>query len=116
MAIYEDPPPGAPEWAVTYGDMMSLILTFFIMLVAMSELKKNDKFQGVADALEQQFGPGKSADASGDQPRRAVVADAIERGRVRREQALRGDAWQIDNSRSGLGGNAAASRSTWQWK
>jgi chemotaxis protein MotB len=25
-----------PEWVVTFGDMMSLLLTFFIMLVSLS--------------------------------------------------------------------------------
>jgi len=29
----------APGWVVTYGDVMSLLLTFFIMLYSMSELK-----------------------------------------------------------------------------
>ncbi|MBN1421139.1 MAG: OmpA family protein [Planctomycetes bacterium] len=29
----------APGWTVTYGDVMSLLLTFFIMLYSMSELK-----------------------------------------------------------------------------
>ncbi|MGI9443328.1 MAG: flagellar motor protein MotB [Rubripirellula sp.] len=27
---------GIPEWVVTFGDMMSLLLTFFIMLVSLS--------------------------------------------------------------------------------
>ena len=40
MAEPEDEAPGVPEWVVTYGDMMSLLLTFFIMLVSMSELKE----------------------------------------------------------------------------
>ncbi|MCA9240906.1 MAG: flagellar motor protein MotB, partial [Planctomycetales bacterium] len=35
MAVEEEPPPGIPEWVVTFGDMMSLLLTFFIMLVSM---------------------------------------------------------------------------------
>ncbi|OGQ93174.1 MAG: hypothetical protein A2284_05510 [Deltaproteobacteria bacterium RIFOXYA12_FULL_61_11] len=34
----EDKTPGAPAWMATYGDMMSLLLTFFIMLVSMSSL------------------------------------------------------------------------------
>ena len=41
----EDPPMGIPEWVVTFGDMMSLLLTFFIMLVSMSEMKQEEKFQ-----------------------------------------------------------------------
>ena len=58
MAIEEDPPAGVPEWVVTYGDMMSLLLTFFIMLVSMSEMKTDDgKFRALIDSLEQVFGP-----------------------------------------------------------
>ena len=58
MAIEEDPPAGVPEWVVTYGDMMSLLLTFFIMLVSMSEMKTDDgKFRALMDSLEQVFGP-----------------------------------------------------------
>ncbi|MFN0060178.1 MAG: flagellar motor protein MotB [Planctomycetota bacterium] len=30
---------GAPEWVVTFGDMMSLMLTFFILLFSISEIK-----------------------------------------------------------------------------
>lgn len=58
MPVEEDPPAGAPEWVVTYGDMMSLLLTFFIMLVSMSELKKDEgKYRAMLDALKQTFGP-----------------------------------------------------------
>lgn len=47
---------GAPAWVVTYGDMMSLLLTFFIILVSMSELKQDDKFRQVMESLRLAFG------------------------------------------------------------
>jgi chemotaxis protein MotB len=48
---------GVPEWVVTYGDVMALLLTFFIMLAAMSQIKKeDDKYQAVVESLRQQFG------------------------------------------------------------
>jgi len=50
--------PGVPEWVVTYGDMMSLLLTFFIMLVSMSELKQDGHHRAMMDAIRQRFGPG----------------------------------------------------------
>jgi len=56
MAIEEDPEPGIPEWVVTFGDMMSLLLTFFIMLVSMSEMKKDEKYQAMVESFRQQFG------------------------------------------------------------
>lgn len=56
MAIPEDPPMGVPEWVVTFGDMMSLLLTFFIMLVSMSELKSESRVAQAVQALQQRFG------------------------------------------------------------
>lgn len=57
MAIEEDNgPAGAPEWLLTYGDMMSLLLTFFIMLAGMSTIQQEDKYQAVADSMRRQFG------------------------------------------------------------
>ena len=53
----DDEPPGVPEWVVTYGDMMSLLLTFFIMLVSMSELKEEGEVRAVLNALRERFGP-----------------------------------------------------------
>lgn len=57
MAMPEDdPPPGVPEWVVTYGDMMSLLLTFFIMLVSMSELKDDGSNRAMLDGIRHAFG------------------------------------------------------------
>ncbi len=52
----EDDAPGVPEWVVTYGDMMSLLLTFFIMLVSLSEVKADEKYRAILDALQQYTG------------------------------------------------------------
>ncbi len=49
----EEAAPGVPEWLVTFGDMMSLLLTFFIMLFSMSEMKQEQKYQAVMEALHQ---------------------------------------------------------------
>ncbi|MCA9040977.1 MAG: flagellar motor protein MotB, partial [Planctomycetaceae bacterium] len=54
----EDGPPGVPEWVVTYGDMMSLLLTFFIMLVSMSEIRSDTgEARAAMDSIRQSFGP-----------------------------------------------------------
>ena len=52
----DDAPPGVPEWVVTYGDMMSLLLTFFIMLVSMSEIVSNQKYRAVLESFQQRAG------------------------------------------------------------
>lgn len=57
MEVEEDAPPGVPEWVVTYGDMMSLLLTFFIMLVSMSELKEEGKNRAAMNSMREVFGP-----------------------------------------------------------
>lgn len=49
----DDAPPGVPEWVVTYGDMMSLLLTFFIMLVSLSEVVAEKKYRAILEALQQ---------------------------------------------------------------
>ncbi|MEX0703977.1 MAG: flagellar motor protein MotB [Planctomycetales bacterium] len=56
MMDEEDAPAGVPEWIVTYGDMMSLLLTFFIMLVSLSEIVATEKYRAVLDALQRYIG------------------------------------------------------------
>lgn len=46
---------GAPDWIVTYGDMMSLLLTFFILLFAMSEVKQ-DKMDQIQTSINEWVG------------------------------------------------------------
>jgi chemotaxis protein MotB len=47
---------GAPAWMVTYGDMMTLLLCFFVILVAMSEIKENRKYEDVVRSIQGAFG------------------------------------------------------------
>ena len=62
MALEEDDGGGGdiPEWVVTFGDMMSLLLTFFIMLVSLSEIKQEEKYQAMVESLTQRFGYDRS--------------------------------------------------------
>lgn len=64
-------PEGAPLWVVSYGDMMSLLLTFFIMLASMANYDEvKDKFQqaiqSIRDALGMTGQVGKMVDTSVD--------------------------------------------------
>jgi chemotaxis protein MotB len=48
--------PGVPEWVVTFADMMSLLLTFFILRQMFSELKRDHEYQRVITAIKEAFG------------------------------------------------------------
>jgi chemotaxis protein MotB len=37
--VPEDPPQSAPEWIVTFSDMISLLVTFFVMLMSFSTME-----------------------------------------------------------------------------
>ncbi|MEX2213109.1 MAG: OmpA family protein [Phycisphaeraceae bacterium] len=50
------PPAGAPEWVLTYGDLMSLLLCFFILLAALSELKDDSVWRATANEIQKSFG------------------------------------------------------------
>ena len=50
------PPEGAPAWMLTFGDMMSLLLTFFIMLLSLSEIKKEDEYRAIVKEVKKAFG------------------------------------------------------------
>ncbi len=47
---------GVPEWVVTYGDLMSLLLCFFILLAAFSELKQPREFREVLEKIKEALG------------------------------------------------------------
>ncbi len=45
---------GAPEWMVTYSDMVTLLLTFFVLLFSMATIDKQ-KFEEIANALRSSY-------------------------------------------------------------
>lgn len=49
------PPAGAPLWMLTFADLMSLLLAFFVLLFSFSEIDKN-KFKELAGSLAKAFG------------------------------------------------------------
>lgn len=67
----ESPPTGAPDWFVTYADLMSLLLTFFIMLAAMSDARNEPRVAQAVEAMHKQFGPDRNAAFSLAPPRGA---------------------------------------------
>ncbi len=89
----EDPPIAIPEWVVTFGDMMSLLLTFFIMLVSLSEIKQEETYQALVDSMQQQFGYTKSMESMtpGDsKPRSSAYAVLATTGRAKKKDTAKG--------------------------
>jgi len=74
----EEQEEGAPAWMMTYGDMMSLLLCFFIMLVAMSEIK-DEKFERLLDSIKKAFGahPEGLEQVPGATPNAAALAENL---------------------------------------
>ena len=84
---------GIPEWVVTFGDMMSLLLTFFIMLVSLSEIKEEETYQALVDSMQRQFGYSKTLDAlsPGDsRPRTSAFKTLATTGRAKRKDTANG--------------------------
>ncbi len=46
---------GAPKWVVTFGDLMSLLLCFFVLLLSFSEMDRQ-KYKVVAGSMAEAFG------------------------------------------------------------
>ena len=46
---------GAPRWMTTFGDLMSLLLCFFVLLLSFSEMDRQ-KYKVVAGSMERAFG------------------------------------------------------------
>ncbi len=93
MEEEDDGGPGIPEWVVTFGDMMSLLLTFFIMLVSISEIKQEELYQALVDSLRRRFGHDASSAsmAPGEsKPRNSQVAKLASQGRAKRMDTMDG--------------------------
>lgn len=93
MADEEEAGPGVPEWVVTFGDMMSLLLTFFIMLVSLSEIKQEEKYQALVESIKKQMGHASSMDSMVPgpvKPRNAIVQQVANLARAKRKDLMRG--------------------------
>lgn len=51
----DDAPMGAPAWMVTFADLMSLLLTFFVLLLSFSNMEVV-KFQAMVGSVRNAFG------------------------------------------------------------
>ncbi len=84
---------GIPEWVVTFGDMMSLLLTFFIMLVSLSEIKEEETYQALVDSMQRQFGYARTLNAltpGESRPRTAAYTTLATTGRAKKKDTAKG--------------------------
>lgn len=90
----EEQEAGVAEWVVTFGDMMSLLLTFFVMLVSMSEIKEEQR-QALIESLRQRFGHETATTSlmpGAVSPMTSIRARLVSMGRARRAFTMSGGA------------------------
>ena len=83
---------GIPEWVVTFGDMMSLLLTFFILLFSMSEPKKEES-KAMMESLRRSFGHDMSIASvmpGPAPPANSQLAKLASMGRAQRADTMNG--------------------------
>lgn len=56
LTAESDSTAAAPAWTVTFGDLMALILTFFVLLASLGENVSDEKVQSVMRSMRRQFG------------------------------------------------------------
>lgn len=89
----DTPPARVPEWFVSFADMMTLLMTMFVMLMSFSEPKKDDKFHAVVEQLQRQFGKDTSQDSvalGGTRARHRTIAKSANQARADRQQLFHG--------------------------
>lgn len=65
MPVEEEPPEGAPEWIVTFTDLISLLVTFFVLLMTFSSFEDDNKNLMVIQGLSMTGKRGAVSDVKG---------------------------------------------------
>lgn len=74
------PPPGAPPWVMTFADLMSLLMCFFVLLLSFSEIEAQ-KFKMVAGSLEKAFGVQREVKAEDTPKGTSIIAQEFSPGK-----------------------------------
>ncbi len=88
------PPEGAPDWVMTFGDLMSLLLAFFVLLLSLSEIKKEDEFRAIVKEVQKAFGihGGGGKVPTPDDPELSFIERIEAMEQVSRKQPQKSDA------------------------
>ena len=70
------PPAGAPMWMATFSDLVTLLLTFFVLLLSMANMDEV-KFQQASDSLAGAFGVLGSSDKTEITPPKVVTFSPV---------------------------------------
>jgi chemotaxis protein MotB len=105
---------GAPEWMVTYGDMMTLLLCFFVLIVSFStiEPQKKNKFEAAIQSIKKALGmPGHGKVPTDEIPKMSLV-NVLDRMTLKRqkhdnqastkEQGVQGERPEVTKLRDGM--------------
>ena len=76
MAKKHKCPQGAPMWMVTFSDMVTLLLTFFVLMLSMANMDQV-KFQQASDSLAGAFGVLGSSDKTAVAPPKVTTFSPI---------------------------------------
>ncbi len=103
IELPESPPPqGAPEWMVTFADLMSLLLTFFVLLLSFSNMEII-KFRTMAGSVRNALGLKSEFDLA-DVPRGSSILpyenprEGTGQGEVKETDSLRNELKRIVRS------------------
>ena len=71
---------GAPAWVMTFADLMSLLMCFFVLMLSFSEMDVL-KFKRVAGSMKKAFGVQRQVDASSMPKGTSIVAQEFSPGK-----------------------------------
>ncbi|MCW8983587.1 MAG: flagellar motor protein MotB [Gammaproteobacteria bacterium] len=74
------PPAGAPAWVMTFADLMSLLMCFFVLLLSFSEIEAS-KFKQIAGSMEKAFGVQREVRANESPKGISIIAQEFSPGK-----------------------------------
>jgi len=77
----EEAKPGAPPWMATFADLMSLLMTFFVLLLSFSEMDV-EKYKQIAGSMRMAFGVQDEVEVDSIPKGTSIIAQEFSPGRT----------------------------------